>query len=72
MLKRIILFLIRIRLDLKKNEKFRFTNQKSNAVYWFTSYGVYKYWYGHTVPSNVSINWLLSDECEIEKVPDTN
>jgi hypothetical protein len=73
MLKRIIIFLIRMRLGLKKYECFRFSNQKS---------GFDKYYFDETScmkivpidgverPSNVSLNWLLSDECKIEKLMD--
>lgn len=67
-MKRLIIFLIRKRLGLKKNETFQFVNQKSDAVYYFTGTKVMKLWFGVTEPSRVSLNWLLDDECEITKV----
>lgn len=39
-MKRLILFLIRRRLGLKKYEPFQFNNQKSDAVYYFTEDGI--------------------------------
>lgn len=66
-MRRFVIFLIRKRLGLKKFEKFRFVGQKSNAVYYFTESNVMKLWHGQTVLSGVSVNWLLDDECEIEK-----
>ena len=70
-MKRLILFLVRKRLGLKKYEYFQFTNQKSDAEYWFANDGVYKRWktaYGCGMKkSSVSLNWLLDDECEIVK-----
>lgn len=72
MIKRLILFLVRRRLGLKKYEKFQFTNQKSSTnYYYFTSYAVMKRfgWYCEVeCESSVSLNWLLDDNCEIRKV----
>lgn len=67
-MKRFIMFLIRKRLGLGLCEEFRFANQKSDAVYWFTKDYILKQWNGHIEHSGVSLNWLLDDECEIEKV----
>lgn len=67
-MKRTIIFLIRKRLGLKKNEKFQFINQKSSAVYYFTDTAIMKEWCGTTTLSNVSVNWMLNDECVIKKV----
>lgn len=67
-MRRFVIFLIRKKLGLKKYENFKFVNQKSDAVYYFTESSVMKRWRGQTVLSGVSINWLLDDECEIEKV----
>lgn len=71
-MKRLILFLIRRRLGLKKGEVFTFDNQKSNSVYWFTSTRLIKRY--RTVKgdvrmrlSDVSLNWILDDECKITK-----
>ena len=72
MLRRLIIFLIRKKLGLKKNQMFRFANQKSDSdLYCFTDKEVMKYercgehYKKH--PSSVSLNWLLSDYCMIEK-----
>lgn len=72
-MKRLILFLIRKRLGLKKYECFTFDNQKSNSVYWFTNHAIIKRYYSNSKKStrlkksSVSLNWLLSDECVITK-----
>lgn len=66
-MKRVILYLVRKRLGLKTYEPFQFTNQKSNAVYYFTEDAVIKAWRGVVDKSGVSLNWLLDDECEIKK-----
>lgn len=68
MLRRFIIFLIRIKLGLKKYEKFTFVGQKSNAVYYFSESNVMKHWRGQTMISGVSLNWLLDNECKIERV----
>lgn len=66
--KRLIIFLVRTRLGLKKYEHFQFDNQKSDATYFFSDAVVMKDT-GHTVrPSTVSLNWLLNDNCKITKV----
>lgn len=73
-MKRLILFLIRRRLGLRKWELFTFTNQKSNDLYFFTEEGLFKryhagdHWGWHTVRSSVSLNWLLDEECQINKI----
>lgn len=67
-MRRFVIFLIRKRLGLKKFEKFKFANQNSNAVYYFTESNVMKFWHGQTVLSGVSLNWLLDDDCKIERV----
>jgi hypothetical protein len=71
MIKRLIVFLIRHRLKLKKYQRFRFKNQKTENVYYFTEYRLIKIpeTSGHMPrkeKSLVSLNWLLSDECEVE------
>lgn len=76
-MKRIIIFLIRKRLGLKKLEKFQFKNQKSkDNYYYFNGQNLMKYnvldsgYYSNTFvsESHVSLNWLLNDECEIVKI----
>lgn len=64
---RLILFLIRKRLGLKKGQYFRFTNQKSDAKYYFTENKVMKIYNGEITFSSVSLNWLLDDNCKIIK-----
>ena len=67
-MRKIIIFLIRKKLGLKKYEKFRFAEQKSNAVYYFTESNLMKYWRNQTMLSGVSLNWILDTNCEIERV----
>lgn len=69
-MKRFIIFLIRKRLGLKKYHCFRFVNQKTDALYWFTEDRILKLWHGRITPSNVSLNWILDDECELKKYND--
>lgn len=67
-MRKIVIFLIRKKLGLKKYEKFRFAEQKSNAVYYFTESNLMKYWRNQTMLSGVSLNWLLDNNCAIERV----
>lgn len=69
MIERLIVFLIRRRLRLKKYQRFRFANQKTDNVYYFTSDKLIKIPEGRISrieKSLVSLNWLLDDDCEIE------
>ena len=77
MLNRLIIFLVRKKLGLKKLERFQFENQKSKTDFYYFStdclikakgirydYGVY-----HELElSGVSLNWLLDPDCKITKV----
>ena len=70
---RLILFLIRRKLGVKKCENFRFTNQKNKEdTYYFYNAGIRKVYKRDDITrckqSNVSLNWLLDPNCEIEKV----
>lgn len=68
-MKRIIWFLIRRKLGVKKYQKFIFTNQLSeNTSYMISSDKIFKVQGNRLKHSDVSINWLLSDECEIKVV----
>ena len=67
MRRKVVIFLIRKKLGLKKYEKFRFVNQKTDAVYYFTDDNVMKLWRNQTMLSGVSVNWLLDNECKIYK-----
>ena len=66
-MRRLVIFLIRKKLGLKKYENFRFVGQKSDAVYYFTECAVMKRWRDQTTLSSVSLNWLLDKDCEITK-----
>lgn len=71
-MRRLILFLIRRKLGLAKYEPFQYTNQKSDAVYFFGATGIWKVWTdklgrSKLEKSHVSVNWILSDGCEIIK-----
>ena len=68
-MERLIIFLIRKRLGVKKGEMFRFTNQKEYSKYFFTEDMLLKQCEnGIVMPSDVGLNWLLHDKCEIKKV----
>lgn len=72
MLRKIIIFLICLKLGVKKGQAFQFVGQKGDARYWFESQGLIK---GVQLDerradyswSRVSLYWLLSDECKIRK-----
>lgn len=68
-MKRIIIFLIRKKLGLKKYQRFQFTNQTDKTIYYyFESKRIVKELYnGCTVTSSVSLNWLMNEECDITK-----
>lgn len=68
MVRRIVIFLIRKKMDMKKYEMFKFVGQKTDAVYYFTESNIMKRWHGQTTLSGVSVNWLLDDDCKIELV----
>ena len=75
MIQLFILFLIRIRLGLKKFEYFQYANQRDKEVwYYFGPTRIMKVYpdetnseLTHHVLSNVSLNWLLDDRCKIIK-----
>lgn len=68
MLKKLIIMLIRWYLGVKTFEPFKFENQKTDAVYWFTTTKLVKTENGVTKRSGVALNWLLSDQCKIVHV----
>lgn len=75
MLNILILFLIRLKLGVKKGEYFQFDNQKSKYdKYYFTKHSLMKLEYNGagiaylTRYANVSLMWLLDPECKIKKV----
>lgn len=69
---RLIVFLIRKKFGLKKYEAFRFLNQKSYDIYFFDDCSLQKIigGYGAYKLSRVSLNFLLSNECHINKLED--
>lgn len=67
-MRRLVIFLIRKKLGLKKYENFKFANQKTDAVYYFTESNLMKRWRGQTMVSGVSVNWLLDKDCAVERV----
>ena len=64
-MKRLIIFLIRKKLGLKRRQNFRFSNQKTKDVYFFTGENLCKIENGQIKLSKVSLNWLLDDNCKI-------
>lgn len=72
--RKIVLFLVRKKLKVDKYVLFRFPDQLStNAVYFFDDTGLKKTWLSKGeqilesgVRSNVSLNWLLDDNCKID------
>ena len=74
---KVIIFLIRKHLGLKKGERFQFTNQKSTIDrYYFTETQLMKEHHavncGYTRPSNIKLNYILSKKCKIQKVEKLN
>ena len=68
---RLILFLVRRKIGVKKYKTFKFTNQKSNDIYFFSGNRLYKFIGGNRVrstESSVSLNWLIDKNCKIVKV----
>ena len=65
---RIILFLIKRKLKIKENDRFKFKNQKKPGIYWFTKSGLIKKEGDIEVFSDVSLNWLINDECKIVRI----
>ena len=66
MLNKLILFLIRKKLHLKKYQQFYFSNQAIKIEkYYFNNNGIMKITATGLVRSNLSLNFLLSDKCEI-------
>ena len=71
---RLIIFLIRKRLKLKKGEFFQFANQKSkHDYYYFTAKRLVKIAYNKNFMSprvrlsGASLNWLVDKDCKIRR-----
>lgn len=79
MFNRLIIFLFKLKFGVKKNELFRFSNQKSPDLYYFTSDCLLKieqsklnsknvYISNNSLrKSGVPLNWLLDKECKVVK-----
>lgn len=73
-MKRLIIFFIRRKLGIKKHQKFRFTNQKSQSdYYYFTNDCLMKRQFndngiGFLKVANVKLNWILDDECRVKVI----
>lgn len=68
-MRRFIIFLIRMKLGVKKHQTFRFDNQKSKTdTYYFTATHLLKIEGCGIREANVSLNWLLDDKCKIIKI----
>lgn len=72
-MRRLIIFLIRKRLGVKKGEYFRFTNQDDKGDwYYFTDDALMKKinpfvdLYGHA-DANINLNWILDIDCEVTR-----
>jgi hypothetical protein len=74
LLNKLILLLARIKLRVRKYEKFQFTNQRSERdYYFFNSSAFWKVEFDEegkpsTELSHVSLNWLLDPDCKIRKI----
>lgn len=74
MIQRLIILLLCWKLRVKMYEDFQFTNQKSrHDKYYFASDCLMKIEFDKNGDfkirqSNVSLNWLLDNKCEIKKV----
>ena len=70
-MKKLIIFLIRMKLGLKKYEQFRFENQNqfNEDIYYFSEDKLIKIVKGSFYKnSRVSLNWLLDSECRVVKL----
>lgn len=65
---KIVTLMIRKLLKLNNNQLFRFKNQKDVGRYYFTNDSLVKtFRNGNKRLANVSLNHLISQECEITK-----
>lgn len=68
---KLILFLVRRKLGIRKYKGFMFTNQKSDDTYFFSGNRLYKLIDGNPLnvkESTVSLNWLINRDCKIVEV----
>ena len=69
MTRKIIIFLLCRKLGVKKFQPFRFVNQKSKTDYYMFNRNCLLKWVSigdGFCRANVSLNWLLDDECEVK------
>lgn len=71
-MRRFILFLVRLRLGVRKYERFQFTNQKSTKdFYYFNDDKLMKREHNASTGmfvlkfAQVSLNWMLDPECKV-------
>ena len=70
-MKKLIVFMIRKRLGLKENEIFQFENQIGRGVvFYFSKTNLVEIAHGNIRPSDISLNMLLGDRCNIKKLGD--
>lgn len=67
-MKKLIIFLVRKKLHLRKFQRFKFENQKQKGEYYFDSVQLVKVIKGQREISGVSLNWILDDDCKIELI----
>lgn len=70
-MRKLIVYLVRKHLGLKKYQYFRFSNQKSKTVYWFGERQILrmekKSGSNQVITlSDVSLNWLLDERCQVQ------
>lgn len=66
---RIIIYLIRKKLKLNKNQLFKFKNQKDTGKYYFSEDALIKICGNeNTKMAHVGLNYLISDECKVLKL----
>ena len=70
MIDKLIIYLIRKKFGLKKNETFRFANQKKEGIYYFTDKSLVKTLHNGRVAlmSDASLNWIVDKDCKIIKI----
>lgn len=68
MLRKLVLFLIRRKLKVGVGTLFRFSNQKTGDLYFFTEDKLMKYVRSNedAVLSDIPLNYILSDQCQIK------
>lgn len=66
--RRFVIFMVRMRLGLKKYQWFKFANQINPGEYYFNDTHLMKHIHGNVEESGASLNWLLDPECKIVKM----